>query len=365
MQPTRFCNIDCSYCYLPNRGDKSKMSMGTFRQTLVNLIESDLIGESLEIAWHAGEPLVAPLQFYKDATKIVKELFPEIRFTQTIQTNAILINQEWCDFFNEEKINLGVSLDGPQFVHDKFRLTRKGKGTFENVIKGIRLLQNANVEFSIISVISSESLDFAEEIYKFFIDLKIEDLGFNVEEVEGINTETSFHEENDFERIRMFFEQFHELNQKHNSALRIREFHLAKKIIVHSASGGQIRNDLSDPLAIINVGFNGNFSTYSPELVDQVHEKYGDFIFGNVHEDSFLDILKNEKFKNINDSIKKGVQICKETCEYFEFCGGGSPSNKLWENGTFECSETQYCNFSIKIPTDIILPDLEKEYEVV
>ena len=82
---------------------------------------------------------------------------------------------------------------------------------------------------------------------------------------------------------------------------------------------------------------------------------YENFIFGNVFENSLKDMLSNQKFIDINTEVQFGVTRCKETCDYFIFCGGDSPANKLSENGTFNSTETTHCKLKIKATTDVIL----------
>ena len=79
------------------------------------------------IQWHSGEPLVLPLQTFKDYNQEVKKYLEKIRINQSIQTNGILLNDEWCSFFKAENFQVGVSLDGPKFFNDKYRINRRGR----------------------------------------------------------------------------------------------------------------------------------------------------------------------------------------------------------------------------------------------
>lgn len=94
------------------------------------------------------------------------------------------------------------------------------------------------------------------------------------------------------------------------------------------------------------------------------HPHYGDFLFGNVFTNTLTDIYTNPKFQQANADIQRGVQRCKETCSYFGVCGGGSPSNKLHENGTFDSTETMACRLQIKVPTDAVLEHMERKYHL-
>ena len=156
IQPTPFCNIDCTYCYLPNRNSKAVVS----KQTLLNLFSqvftSGWFEDCLPVVWHAGEPLVLRPEFYRDAFRTIDRLKPAgLAVKHAFQTNGTLIDEAWCSFFAEEKVDVGVSIDGPRYFHDRNRLTRGGRGTFDKTITGIRALRRAQIPFHVISVLSS------------------------------------------------------------------------------------------------------------------------------------------------------------------------------------------------------------------
>src|SRR5580700_1470841 len=127
VQPTPFCNINCSYCYLPDRQSTKRMSASVLEQTLRWVFAGDLVREPFCVLWHAGEPLTVPVAFYENATELLHRLnVSQVPFVQSIQTNATLIDAEWCRFFVEHHVDVGVSIDGPHFLHDRNRRTRQG-----------------------------------------------------------------------------------------------------------------------------------------------------------------------------------------------------------------------------------------------
>src|SRR6202045_17302 len=102
----------------------------------------------------------------------------DLAVTHLFQTNGPLMNAAWCDFFAEEHVNLGVSIDGPKRLHDRNRLTRSGRGTFDKTIAGIRLLRRHEVPFHVISVLSTESLAGPREMFEFYVEEGIERVCF-------------------------------------------------------------------------------------------------------------------------------------------------------------------------------------------
>ena len=144
LQPTTFCNLDCSYCYLPDRQLKHKFSLDLLEPIFHNLFSSPYLNKDFTIVWHAGEPLAMPPNFYKSAFDIIDDIAQKLNknqyhFEHSIQTNGTLINQDWCDFFKTHNVKIGVSVDGPDFIHDANRKTKTGLGTHASTMRGISL----------------------------------------------------------------------------------------------------------------------------------------------------------------------------------------------------------------------------------
>ena len=127
-----------------------------------------------------------PIGFYRDAFALVERLRPQnLPVVHSFQTNGMLIDEAWCAFFAEERVSVGVSIDGPKHLHDQNRVTRSGRGTFAKTISGIRLLRRHRVPFHVISVLTDQSLDAPEEMLEFYRSEGIESVCFNIEESEG------------------------------------------------------------------------------------------------------------------------------------------------------------------------------------
>ena len=368
VQPSPFCNINCDYCYLPHRTSTNRMEMPVLRSVMERVWESGLVGPEFQLLWHAGEPMAVPLKWYEEAFQVINA-FPDAKRTidHTFQTNATLITDKWCDFIKENEIDIGVSLDGPAFIHDHHRKTRSGEGTHEKAMKGVKTLQDNDIPFGVVAVISDISLDHPDEIFGFFHELGVDGIGLNIEEVEGANESSSL-EPKPEDRVRMFLKRFYELNRDAGFPLRVREFDIARENIVdpHSNRGpdGVYFNLETNPLAMINVDAYGNFSTFSPELLGQATEKYGSFNFGNVRNNQMFDATQAPNFQQIFEDVLAGNKKCEETCEFYAYCGGASPSNKYYENGTFDSAETSHCRCMIQMPMEIVMEDMERELEL-
>ncbi|MGK7927825.1 MAG: cyclophane-forming radical SAM/SPASM peptide maturase GrrM/OscB [Spirulina sp.] len=363
IQPTSFCNLDCDYCYLPNRHLKNRLSPELIEPIFKSILTSPFFKADFSVCWHAGEPLALPISFYRDvfaAAEAANEKYnrTEFLFDYSYQTNGTLITQAWCDFFKEHPVHVGVSIDGPAFLHDAHRKTRDGKGSHELAMRGIRYLQDHDIPHNIIAVITKDSLDYPDEMFNFFLENNICDVGFNFEETEGVNARSSLDRDEHQERFRAFVKRIWELSAENVETFQVREFEVLSSLIYTEERLQQTQ--MNHPFAIVNFDTQGNFSTFDPELLAIDVPPYGSFTLGNVLSDTLESACSSEKFLKIYRDIRGGVQKCRDTCQYFGICGGGAGSNKYWENGTFNSAETHACRYRIQILTDTILDDLER-----
>ena len=119
IQPTPFCNIDCAYCYLPHRSSKQRMSLEVAENIFERLFRFPTIRESVDLVWHAGEPLVLPISYYEEMFTLIQRLAgPHLKINHAFQTNATLITDDWCELIKKWDVNLGLSIDGPEEFHD-------------------------------------------------------------------------------------------------------------------------------------------------------------------------------------------------------------------------------------------------------
>jgi uncharacterized protein len=358
LQGTPFCNLDCTYCYLPNRSDRRRMPIATVHDAVAWVFRETRPADPLSLVWHAGEPLTLPIDWYREAFAAAKAAAPPAaRLRHHFQTNATLLEDRWCDFFQEHHVNVGVSVDGPADLHDLHRRTRRGGGSHEQVMRGIAVLQRRSVPFHVICVVHQGTLDAADRLADFFLREGITHLGLNVEEIEGANASSSLAEADVAARYGRFLDRLLERAERSGN-LHIREGDRFVDKITHPSFGSIGSNDENLPFAIVTVSCSGDISTYSPELADFDHPVHGPFRFGNVATTRLAEIRADLRFQAIEREIAQGVALCSSDCGYFAFCGGGSPSNKLAENRTMASSQTLSCRLNQKAATDVMLARL-------
>jgi uncharacterized protein len=357
LQPTPFCNINCSYCYLPNRTSNKRMSSDVLRSIFTLLFSSDSLSDPISMVWHCGEPMALPVNFYEEAFAIQDEV-NNSRFTikNAFQTNATLITPNWCKFIRQHSISMGVSVDGPAFLHDQSRVDRQGRGTHDATLRGMKMLQAHGIPFHVLSVLTRESLKNPDAVWRFLKDQNIKKVGFNCEEIEGINTNSSLLNREVEDLYKSFFRRLLFLRAEEQHDIEIRETDTLIRFITHNAS--EMRSSENTALKIVSVDYSGGISTFSPELLGMEYAN-GSFVFANTKSDGLAAVLENESFQEINRDILSGVARCRAECDHFKICGGGAPSNKYYENKTFDSTETMACRLRIKALSEVVFDYME------
>ncbi len=355
IQPTAFCNIDCSYCYLPDRSSKAVVEYPTLWNLFSQLFASGWVRDRLDVVWHAGEPMVLPVDFYREALRMIDRLRPRtLSVTNNIQTNGTLIDDAWCEFFLREGMQVGVSIDGPRRFHDRQRLMRSGRGTFDKAVAGIRLLRKHKVPFHVISVISTAGMASPREMFDFYVEEGIERVAFNVEDSLNHHVSGVLKDPSSAAAYYSFLDEFWHLSQSRQEIISIREIDQMINAISRPP-GIEGRSQSAHPFEILNMDCRGNISTFSPEFVGVKNETYEDFILGNINRDWLIDLLAKPILAKMLAEIEAGVTMCRDRCPYFDVCGGGEPVNKLSENGTFASSETSSCRLTRMTVADVVL----------
>ncbi len=165
------CNLDCSYCYYLDKASlydhhQPKMDFKLLEEYIKQYISANDVPE-VTFCWHGGEPLLAGIDYYRRAIAFQNKYRGSKKIINTLQTNGILVNNEWCDFFRGNNFLVGVSLDGPKDIHDKYRRDKRGEPTFDRVMKAVEVMANRGVEYNILCTVNSMSEGRGAEVYLF------------------------------------------------------------------------------------------------------------------------------------------------------------------------------------------------------
>ena len=177
------CNLRCKYCYylekakLYDNNEKHVMSDQMLERFTKQYIEAQT-SRDVMFTWHGGETLMRPISFYKKALRFQQLYGKGRRIANCIQTNATLLNDDWCKFFRDNNFLVGVSIDGPQEFHDAYRLSTDGRPTWNQVMRGIRLLNQYHVEWNALAVVNNLNVEHPHEFYQFFKDIRCQFIQF-------------------------------------------------------------------------------------------------------------------------------------------------------------------------------------------
>ncbi len=359
VQASPFCNLDCSYCYLPDRADRRRMTMDVLDGVMRAVFSGGLPGAELSIVWHAGEPMAVPREWYEAAFACVARHAGDTRVQHHFQTNAVLIDAPWCTFFRRHGVRVGVSVDGPAFLHDRHRRTRDGRGTHDKVLRGIAQLQAAGLPFHAICVLTRDALPHADAIFDFFVALGVQQVGFNVEEAEAAHAASSLSAALAAGELRAFWQQMLRRLDAQPGRLRVREVESVLAALRDPRFGRERGNAQNQPGRMLNVAWDGSWCHWSPELLGGRHPRLGSLALGNLaHE--LDDPACALRLAAMQQEIDRGVAQCRRECAYFDFCLGGAPSNKLAEHGSFAAGETLACRLGQKVLIDAVLGALDR-----
>lgn len=167
------CNLTCNYCYYLEKSNlykhqpKRQMSEELLERFVKDYIEAQTMNEVV-FTWHGGEPTLRPLSFYQKAVELQKKYAGGRVIHNSLQTNGTLLTDEWCRFLKENNWLVGISIDGPEELHDRYRRDSQGKPSWKRVMEGIRLLQHYGVEWNAMAVVNRYNADHPQAFYRFF-----------------------------------------------------------------------------------------------------------------------------------------------------------------------------------------------------
>ncbi|MBX3190379.1 MAG: radical SAM protein [Labilithrix sp.] len=340
LQPTSLCNLDCSYCYVPHRKEDRRMQPAVTERLAASLAALPKHEHPIYLLWHCGEPLAVGPKHMKALFAPFEELRARGKIAHRLQTNGTLVDRAWCDFFIEHNVEIAVSLDGPPPAN-KHRLHWNGRESFEKTLRGIERLKEIGCETVLLAVVTEDRLGDAQELYDFFAKIGCVRLGINIEERVGTNLVRPMVRA---ARVDRFWSELHAAYRK-NPVVEVRELALFDDW--WRATGGAAPPPEEQITYRSNylptVGYDGGVVFLSTELLQCDAGKYGTFEIGNILEDTLDDLVRRAKKTPYVLDFLAGVDACKASCPYYSFCGGGFATNKFFELGTMNGTETRAC----------------------
>ena len=344
------CNINCTYCFFLSKealypNEKTRMSDTTLEEYIRQLLESHQTPE-VTIAWQGGEPTLMRLGFFKKAVEIAnKYKRPGQTLLHTFQTNGILLDDEWGKFFKENELLVGLSVDGPREIHDKYRLDRGAKGTFDRVMKGWEVLRRHNVDFNILCTVHAANQTKGREVYRFFRDeLAAQFIQF-IPIVERATTKT----------IDLANEGWSEKAGR-NRLLYTQNGTLVTDRSVGGKEYGQlmidvfeewVRNDVASVFVqLFDVTLEAYFGRhllcihaptcglapvleYNGDLYSCDHYVEPKYKLGNIHEKHMLEMVASPEQRKFGADKRAYLTAQCKRCDVLSLCNGGCPKDRF------------------------------------
>ena len=166
------CNLNCRYCYYLEKGKlypntiDYRMSPELLEKYIQQYIASQPVPE-ISFAWQGGEPTLLGVGFFQQVIALQKKHAQGKRINNALQTNGVLLNDEWCEFFTANNFLIGLSLDGPRELHDRYRVDKAGQPSFDRVMRGLEFLKKHRTEFNTLTVVNRANSQQPLAVYRF------------------------------------------------------------------------------------------------------------------------------------------------------------------------------------------------------
>lgn len=335
------CNIDCTYCFYlekealyPERNKNWRMSDETLENYIRQHIEAQS-GDLVTFAWQGGEPTMMGLPFFRRVVELCSKYANGKKIDHALQTNGVLVDDEWARFFAEQRFLVGLSIDGPANLHNQYRVNRAGKGTHEKVVAAMALLKAYNVEFNTLTVVGKHNVEHAREVYDFLLAVGSRYMQF-IPLVERMSSDTSSPLQlvlpgESAARLAPWtvpswqFGEF--LNQIFDVWLRldVDRVYVQMFDVVLAAWMGQ------PPVLCVHSQTCGHaFALESNgDLYNCDHFVYPEHKLGNIHLQSIHELNNSEQAINFGQAKKETLTADCRSCEFRFVCHGGCPKHRF------------------------------------
>jgi uncharacterized protein len=336
------CNLDCEYCYylkkekLYPKGESFRMPDDILEQYIVQHIDA-CPDPVINFSWHGGEPTVLGLDYFRKIVALQrKHTPPNRRITNGIQTNGTLIDEEWCRFFAAAGFAVGLSLDGPQEMHDRYRLTKDRKPTHKQAMRGYNLLRRYGIPCDILCVVNANNVQYPTRVYRFFKQIKAQYVSFLplVEpqpDTEGGVSHRTVPAEAFADFLCAIYDEW--LSQD-IGRIQVQIFEeAARTALGHEHALCVFRKTCGDVPVIEH---NGDFFSCD-HFVDVEHR------LGNIREAPLVELLESPAQRSFGQAKLDTLPRYCQTCEVLALCNGGCPKDRFLKTPDGETGLNYLC----------------------
>ncbi len=322
------CNLRCHYCYylkkeqLYPEGELLRMPDNVLEKYIVQHVEASP-GSVIQFSWHGGEPMVLGLDYFRKIVALQrKHQPPHQRIINGMQTNGTLLDEDWCRFLAEEGFVVGISLDGPEEFHDRYRVTKDQNPTQRLAMRGYDLLQKHRIPSNILCVVHAENVQHPSEVYRFFKQLKAHYVEFlplvepRPEEERGVSPRTV-----PAEAFGNFLcTIFDEWVSQDVEQVNVQIFEEVARTALGQVHALCIFRKTCGDVPVIE--HNGDFFSCD-HFVDKEHH------LGNIRETPLHDLLESPEQRAFGQAKWDTLPRSCQACEVLRFCHGGCPKDRI------------------------------------
>lgn len=325
------CNLDCHYCYylqkeeLYPEDESFRMADDVLEDYIVQHIQASP-ESAINFFWHGGEPTILGLDYYQKIVALQRKHQPEgRRITNGIQTNGLLLNDDWCRFFAAAEFAVGLSLDGPPELHDPYRVTKGQRPSHAQVLKGYNLLRKHRVSCDILCVVHDLNVEHPLRVYRHFKELKAQYISF-------------------IPLVEMHLQPFRTLEDvgpRSVSASSFGEFlcTIFDEWVRHDM--GQVMVQIFEEVAMFARGQGHALCIFRRTCGDvPVLEHNGDFYscdhfvnpqhyIGNIRETPLFEMLNSPEQRTFGQSKQDTLPRYCQECDVLAMCNGGCPKDRI------------------------------------
>jgi len=346
VKPTHDCNFSCKYCYVDHNAEHGVMS----EQTLENVVEqviytNSLLGGIASFIWHGGEPLTMPLSFYERVVELqrkhaISKFRNEVKrsnnkkyvylgefdfLKNSFQSNGSLLTDEIVEFCRKYNFDVGLSLDGPKHINDKTRQDRNGRGTFEDIMRGVKKAKEARIGGGVITILNKNNIGNVQEIYEFFkqekINAKINPLIKSGNAIDNYQDLGITPKEYGTAMIKLFDLWFDD--EENNIELNPFE-EIIGNLLTGKVWGCNFSTSCQEHF--VSIGPQGD--VYPCGRFDGIK----DFKLGNINHDNLLDMFRSETRTKLLVRRAESFKDCAK-CNYKGICNAGCMHNAYMASG--------------------------------
>lgn len=346
------CNLNCNYCYYLDKAkmysDNSVISLDLIEKIIKEYIQIN-DNEQIVFDWHGGEPLLLGLDYFKKIVELQNRFKANKQIFNTIQTNATLLNGDFAKFFKDNNFLVGISIDGPQDIHDRYRKDKGDNPTFVRVMNGIELLHRYNVDFNTLTTISKAGEGRGLEVYQFMKSIGSHFMQF-MPVLEYVNPYDNSIVSPD--------EKNSVLTSWSVNPLEYGKFmcDIFNYWVKHDV--GNYFVNLFDSTLANYCGLNPGTCVYSETCGSNAvvehngdvypcdHFVYPQYKIGNLNDSSLQEIMSSDKITRFGIDKRNSLPMKCLKCKYFTVCHGECPKHRFGDSGLNSLCEGLYYFYS-------------------